>query len=264
MSCYNSYLMIRRWDKKRSKWYCKAIGQSNYPGRAVALLAPLLKNCENVIDVGAGCGALSIPIAGLGKKVTAIEPSRWMYNLLLKRAEEEGIKYIRAYNTGWAGNRLEGKENIKTKSFDMAICANLPEDVVCNANFLRYISGISGKFVVYLQGAGEWNKFYYKELYPLLFKKKYVYEGGFIKTYNFLYRHNIFANVNMFDFYLDQPFDDFDDAMDFWRHRLKRKLTQEKEKALAGFLKKKLITSRNNTLTAPFGLRKAALMWWKP
>jgi hypothetical protein len=63
--------------------------------------------------------------------------------------------------------------------------------------------------------------------------------------------------------------------MDFWRHRIKTKLTSEKERMIADFLKKKLIfsrnrsrsvgtTGRNNTLVAPFGLRKAALMWWKP
>ena len=146
----------------------------------------------------------------------------------------------------------------------MVICANLPESIVCSANFLKYISNISKKFIVYLQGAGEWDRFYYKKLYPMLFKKKYVYDGGFIKTYNFLYQHGIFANVRIFDFYLDQPFEDFDDAMDFWRHRLEKKLTAGKEKALARFLKKKLIASgQDNTLIAPFGLRKAAVMWWE-
>ena len=258
------YLMATKWDKKRSFWYCRAIEQSNYPQKAIAVLAPLLKKCEGVIDVGAGCGALSIPASSLVKNITAVEPSRWMYEVLLKRAKESGIKNIRACNTGWEGNRFRGNLHSKLMPHDMVICANLPESIVCSANFLKYISNISKKFIVYLQGAGEWDRFYYKKLYPMLFKKKYIYEGGFIKTYNFLYQHGIFANVRIFDFYLDQPFEDFDDAMDFWRHRLEKKLTAEKEKALARFLKKKLITSgQNNTLIAPFGLRKAAVMWWE-
>ncbi len=265
MSCYNPYLMTTKWDEKRSLWYCRAIEQSNYPRSAVIALTQLLKECESVIDVGAGCGALSIPIAGLVKNVTAIEPSKWMYNLLLKRAKGSGLKNIRAYNTAWIGNRFQGSLHSKLKPHDMIICANLPESIVCNIKFLKYISTLSGKFIVYLQSAGEWDRFYYKKLYPLLFKKKYVYEGGFIKTYNFLYQQNIFANVKIFDFYLDQPFKDFDDAMDFWRHRLKRKLTSEKERVLAHFLKKKLMPpGDNNALTAPFGLRKAAVMWWNP
>ncbi len=254
--------MTTKWDKKRSLWYCRAIEQSNYPQNAVTALTTLLKKCESVIDIGAGCGALSIPMARLVKNISAVEPSKWMYTLLLKRTQESGIKNIRAYNTAWKGTEFPGSMNMKLKSFDMVMCANLPENVVCDLNFLKYITDISRKFIVYLQGAGKWDKFYYRKLYPLLFKKKYVHEGGFIKTYNFLYKHKIFANVKIFDFYLDQPFEDFEDAMDFWRHRLNRKLTPKKEKVLARFLKKKLITSKDDTLIAPFGLRKAALTWW--
>ena len=80
--------MATKWDKKRSFWYCRAIEQSNYPQKAIAVLAPLLKKCEGVIDVGAGCGALSIPASSLVKNITAVEPSRWMYEVLLKRAKE--------------------------------------------------------------------------------------------------------------------------------------------------------------------------------
>ena len=289
ISCYyNTDLMATQWDEKRSRWYCRAVEHSNYPRRAVAVLTPLLKKCDSVVDFGAGCGALSIPISGKLKKVTAIEPSIWMYKLLLKRLKKAGLKNIKAYNTGWKSHRLQGELHTKLESHDMVICANLPENVVCNVNFLRYITQISTKFIVYIQNAGEWNKFYYKDLYPMLFKKKYVYKSNYIKTCKFLHQHGISANIKIFNYYHDQPFEDFNDAMDFWQHRLKIKLTSRKGKILADFLKKKLIatrkrfsesryestpmgradrsvgtTGRNNTLIAPFGLRKAVLIWWE-
>lgn len=274
ISCYN-FMMTTKWDKKRSRWYCRAIEQSNYPQKAVTALSPLLRTCDSVIDIGAGCGALSIPIARLVKRVTAVEPSQWMYNLLLKRAKKSGIRNIKVYNTRWLKTKFQGKLRSKIKPHDMLICANLPPDVVCNVNFLRYISKISMKYIVYLHGVGEWNRFYYDDLYPMLLKRKYIHEGDYLNTYEFLHKQGIFANIEIFEFYLDQPFKDFDDAMDFWRHRIKTKLTSEKERMIADFLKKKLIfsrnrsrsvgtTGRNNTLVAPFGLRKAALMWWKP
>jgi len=266
--------MVTKWDKQRSEWYYRAVEQSNYPERAVKTLLPLLRKCDSVIDIGAGCGALSIPIARLVKRVTATEPSKWMYALLLRSAKEAGIKNITAYNSGWLKTGVKGGLKSKLKPHDMVLCANLPPDIVCNVNFLSYISKVSGKYVVYLHGAGEWNRFYYDDLYPLLLGRKYIHDGDYLKTYSFLHGQGIFANTKIFEFYLDQPFKDFDDAMDFWRHRLKARLTKRKEKILSDFLKKKLISTRNrsrgagmtgqsNTLTAPFGLRRAAIMWWK-
>ncbi|MEE8329786.1 MAG: rRNA adenine N-6-methyltransferase family protein [Thermodesulfovibrionia bacterium] len=257
--------MATKWDEKRSDWYCRAIDNSDYPKKAVTALRPLLRTCDSVIDIGAGCGALSVPVAGLVKRVTAIEPSIWMYNLLLKRAKEAGVKNIRAYNTGWKGAGLEGNLHSRLKPHDMIICANLPHEVVCNVNFLRFITDKAKKFVVYMQSAGEWNRFYYKDLYPILFRRKYICEGDYVKTYTFLHQHGIFANIKISDYYLDQPFEDFNDALAFWRHRLKKKLSSGKERILADFLRKKLIRSRHrNTLIAPFGLRRVAFMWWKP
>ncbi len=204
-----------------------------------------------------------------------------MYRLLLKRSKKAGLKNIKAYNAGWKNHRLQGELHTKLKSHDMVICANLPENVVCNVNFLRYITKISRKFIVYIQNAGEWNKFYYKDLYPMLFKKKYVYGVNYKKTCKFLHQHGISANIKIFNYYHDQPFEDFNDALDFWQHRLKIKLASRKGKILVDFLKKKLIVTRersseasrsdrsvgtigrNNTLIAPFGLRKAVLIWWE-
>ena len=271
--------MTAKWDEKRSNWYCRAIEHSNYPQKAVNALAPLLKKCESVIDIGAGCGALSIPIAGKVKKVTAVEPSKWMYELLLKRSTQAGIKNITAYNTGWKGNKFERNLHHDLKPHDMVICANLPGHIVSSLSFLRYIRKISKKFIVYIQNAGKWNRFYYKELYPLLLKKKYSDTCNYIRTYNFLHKQGILANAEIFDYYLDQPFKDFEEALDFWKHKMEIRLSSEKEKLLTAFLSKKLIHSgqacllasrrsgpdrQDCNLIAPFGLRKSALVWWKP
>ena len=257
--------MTTKWDRKRSYWYYRAIEQSNYPEKAFTAMLPLLRVCESVIDIGAGCGALSIPVAGKVRKVTAVEPSVWMYNLLLKRAKDARIKNIKAFNTGWKRTRLQGNLHRELKPHDMVICANLPHHIICNINFLEYIKKLSKKFIVYIQNAGGWNRFYYKELYPLLLKKRYSNECDYINTYSFLHKHQILANVKIFEYSLDQPFEDFDEALDFWRHRLGLKLTPEKERLLVHFLRKKLApySQRPYTLTAPFGLRRAAMMWWE-
>jgi SAM-dependent methyltransferase len=258
--------MGTKWDKKRSEWYCRAIEQSNYSKNTIAAIAPLLRQCESVLDVGAGCGALSLPLAKRVKKVTAIEPSKWMYGLLRQRAGNAGVRNIRAYNVVWKVTRRQGGMNMALiRSHDMVLCANLPHTLVCSARFLREITAISKKYIVYIQNAGGWNRFYYRELYPLLLKEKYINECDYIHTYNFLHKHGILANVKIFEYSLDQPFEDFHEALSFWKHRLNIRLTPEKETLLVRFLRKKLVTSgKTGRLSAPFGTRKSAVTWWTP
>lgn len=249
------------WDKKRSEWYCSAVELSNYPVNAVSALSHLLRECEGVADIGAGCGALSLPIAGKVRRVSAYEPSRWMFELLRKRSRSAGIRNIRAYQAGWK----KGSDLRDMKPHDMVICANLPQEIVCSRAFLRHIMKSSKKYIVYLQNAGGWNRFYYRELYPLLLNREYVIEGDYINTYDFLHEQGILANVRIFEYSLDQPFQDFDEALDFWKHRLATKLTPNKERLLQAFLKKKLVHSdKYDCLIAPFGVRRAALTWWAP
>jgi SAM-dependent methyltransferase len=254
------------WDKKRSEWYSRAVDGSNYPANAVKALRELLKECESVLDIGAGCGALSIPIAKKVKRVTAVEPSKCMFEILKNKVKKAGLRNIRAYNAGWRGARFQGDLQRKLRPHDMVICANLPYRMVCNERFLRHITEKARHYIVYLQGAGGWNRFYYRDLYPLLLKRKYRTEGDYMKTYMFLHKQGILPNVKIVDFYLDQPFDDFKDALDFWHHRLNGILSPKKESMLENFLRKKLIPSgkKKNALVAPFGLRRAALTWWRP
>jgi SAM-dependent methyltransferase len=252
--------METTWDKKRSEWYCRAIEQSNYPKKTTAAISQILRKCETVLDIGAGCGALTLPLAESVRKVTAVEPSRWMYALLLERAGKAGIQNIRAYNAGWKANRLHRD----IKPHDMIICANLPYSMICSVRFLRCVTALSKKYIVFIQNAGAWNRFYYREMYPLLLKKKYVNRCNYIQTYNFLYKHGILANVKMFEYTLDQPFEDFEEALAFWKHRLNIRFSPEKERTLVRFLRKKLVMNRKtNTFSAPFGTRKSALMWWR-
>jgi hypothetical protein len=257
--------MATKWDKKRSEWYCKAIEQSNYPKNALAALAPLLRRCESVLDIGAGCGALSIPVARKVKRVSAVEPSKWMYTLLLQRARKAGVTNIEAYHAGWRGTRLQGVLPRPIEPHDMVICANLPHHIICNTRFLGYITRRTKNVVVYIQNAGGWNRFYYRELYPMLLKRRYRNECDYIRTYNFLHEQGILANVKIFNYSLDQPFDDFEEALNFWKHRLDIKFTPEKEKQLIRFLKKKLIPyGKSGGYIAPFGQRRTALTWWAP
>jgi FkbM family methyltransferase len=58
---------------------------------------PLLPD-YTVLDVGAGTGRITIPMAKCVKRVTALEPSQKMLSILKATAEKEGVSNIQCIN----------------------------------------------------------------------------------------------------------------------------------------------------------------------
>lgn len=57
---------------------------------------------DSVLDVGAGTGALAVPLAGRVRKVTALDQSRYMLEEILKKAARQNLSNITTVNINWA------------------------------------------------------------------------------------------------------------------------------------------------------------------
>jgi len=56
---------------------------------------------DRVLDVGAGPGALAVPLARAGCRVTAVEPARAMMAVLQENAERLGLRDVRCVERRW-------------------------------------------------------------------------------------------------------------------------------------------------------------------
>lgn len=249
------------WNTLKARWYQKGLKYSTLPKTALDIILPETKDCKTFLDIGSGCGTFAIPLANVGKKVTAIDPSRAMVEILNEEIKNRKIKNIKTINASWG--------EVKVKPHDAVICANVPE-LLKSKDFLRDISmpvlkGFNSgwaKKMVFLIGAANPNadKFYYKELYPVLFNKEFPPKTDYMETYNALHSFGIFANINIIDYNFDQPFDDMEDALEFWKEHLGI-VTEEYDEKLRRFLKRKL-EKRNYGLIARFR-KKSAIIWWR-
>jgi SAM-dependent methyltransferase len=97
-----------RFTKKQfAMEYDRRMKNDGYPGNILPLIIEKTKDCESIIDIGAGTGLLTIPLAEWGHRVTAVEPSAPMIELLRRNAAGrclDSISVEQEYWETWDGN----------------------------------------------------------------------------------------------------------------------------------------------------------------
>ncbi|KKG14869.1 hypothetical protein EO98_03770 [Methanosarcina sp. 2.H.T.1A.6] len=111
------------WNQRASD-YSDFISTSDFEHgkkiRALFEAEGLLNKDWNILDVGAGPGAVTIPFAEKVSSVTSVEPAEEMANYLLKNAEERGLFNIRIIPTLWQEVEIENLRN----TFDLVVCCH--------------------------------------------------------------------------------------------------------------------------------------------
>ena len=245
--------MSNFWDTTKVRWYKEGLKYNSLPEKALEIILPETEDCKTFLDVGSGCGTLSIPLAKAGKKVTAMDSSKAMIQDLEDEIKKRSINNILPLQAAWG--------EIDTKPHDVILCANVPGLLRDSSGFLKKSNNLAEKAVFLIVGADpNANKFYYKELYPLLFNKAFLPKKGFIDIYTSLNNIGILANVKIIEYNFDQPFKDIDEALAFWKAYIPL-TTDGHDKILKTFLEKKLERKKEG-LIARFR-KKSAIIWWR-
>lgn len=241
------------WNRLKANWYRRGLDYTDFPQKALAVILPRAAGARTFLDVGAGCGTLAIPLARAGKKVTALDSSAAMIDILKEDVAKGKITGVKPLLAKW--------EEAELKPHDAVICSNVPALLGEPEKAVGRMAALARKYVFIIENADpKADKFYYKELYPLLFNKPFGERSDYFKTYSALHGMGIFANVEMIDYDFDQPFDDIEEAVEFWKEYIGI-VTEEHDKTLKGFLEKKLVRKKGVLLTRFH--KKSAVMWWK-
>lgn len=240
------------WNRLKANWYQKGLAYSTFPDVALSFILPRIAGAKTVLDIGAGCGTLSIPLAKAGKTVTALDAAPSMIELLDKEIERQGISGIKTIRAAWG--------EVALKAHDVVLLANVPTILQEPDAFLSKVGSLAKKAVFIIENADpKGDKFYYRELYPLVFNRPFGERSDYLKTYTALHSMGIYANVEIIDYDFDQPFDSIDEAVAFWKEYMGI-VTEEHDRTLKGFLETKLIRKKK-ILLARFH-KRSAIIWW--
>ncbi|OGQ60091.1 MAG: hypothetical protein A3J24_07955 [Deltaproteobacteria bacterium RIFCSPLOWO2_02_FULL_53_8] len=241
------------WNKLKADWYRRGLEHSEFPAAALGVMLPRLKGAKSILDVGAGCGSLTLPLAKKGFAVTALEPSIAMLDILKRDTAAAKLRKVKTILGEW------GK--VSVKAHDVVVCANVPELLKQPQAFVKEASGLARQTIFLIVNADpQSNKFYYRELYPLLFNKQWTARSDYLQTYASLHEMGIYANIEMINYAFDQPFNDMNEAVAFWKEYIGI-VTEEHDMTLKGFLEKKLV-KKNKLLIARFN-KRSAVIWWR-
>ena len=227
--------MGSRWDKRAKKFNESVMQHSERTERQIAKLE--LKPEYTVLDVGAGTGRLSIPIAKQVKSVTAVDPSKGMLACLEENVEREGITNVTSINKRWEDIEM----GVDIEPHDVVIASH-SLGMLDIQEALRKMDAASKRCVYIMNFAGRWMGNGDEELLKTVFgeERRSCHSLDYILFYNILHDMKIYANVDILETVFEQHYDSLDDAVERWKEM--RDIPDEKEDVLREHLSKMLTT----------------------
>ena len=242
----------RYWTPRRARLFNLALQASDFPAQTIKALGPALAGCRTVLDVGAGVGALTVLLAKQGYQVTALEPNSVMLQELRGNLARNHLENVACVQAAW-GNGV-------TVPHDLILVANVAPVFDNVLPFLAEAEPLARQAVALVQNVGPGGeKFYVGELYPHLLGRPYPGREDYLRTLTLLHSLGIYAHTQIVTYQFDQPFEDFAEAVQFWKVLLRLE-TQDQERKLVAFLHGRLEQVGDRWI-APMR-RRSAVIWW--
>ncbi len=244
------------WTDRTVGWYARAVARSDFAAKVLGAIGSALGGCRDALDVGAGCGALALPLAQRLERVTALEPSPAMARGLRQAAAAAGLGNVTVVEAAWG--------EVAVAPHDLVVCAHVGVLLGAGSPFLAAAPALTRRLLVLVRDAPrreDQDKFFYRELYPALLGRVYEHRSHADETLAGLRALGIEPRVTTIQYSSDQPFEDLDEACDFWMTYMGLG-GQRSRDYLEGFLRERLVKA-GGELIAPFR-KTAAIFIWSP
>ena len=240
------------WTERTVAWYERANARSDYAARVFAAATDLLAPCRSALDVGAGFGALTLPLAHRLQRVTAVEPSPSMAAALRNAASRQSLDNVRVIEAAWG--------DVAVSPHDLVVCAHVGPLLRPGSKFLSEVGRIARRGVLLVSDtSGGDDKFFFSELYPRLLGRPYERCCQDEEMLVSLRTIGITPMVTTIEYRSDQPLESLDEAGDFWMTYLGLE-SAETRSWLRGFLAERLSREGAGWL-APFRKRAVVIKW---
>lgn len=245
----------KHWDKNTNPVHFEKIAiKDEYHEKLIPKL--ILNENDSVIDLGSGEGAVTSLIAEKVDKVTAIDSSHMMLELLKQRCDHDDITNIDIVEMD-----IEDANVDTVGEYDVVISSRSLMGIYDIEDVLTNINKIAKKYV-FLIVFGRKNWLLEKKFYESI-NKKYPDFAPYDYLFNILINLGIYPNIENFDLVGNRKYDDIDDAFTRMKWKMNNLTDEEKDKIIP-FIEENLFkNSEDGKLENPIDKADLILMWWK-
>jgi SAM-dependent methyltransferase len=237
--------LIKRYKKH-------ALQGSERPDSHLDFVLNTVDPTSSVLDIGAGSGRWTLPLAGKAHSLTAVEPSEDMAAILQQNLKAGSLENVRIVRSTW--------EAAEVGIHDISVCAHAMYSSPDLALFVRKMERFS-RLACYLAIRLPPADGIIGELYNTIYGYPYD-SANAIVAYNALYSLGIYCNIlvekDIYRWVDNTP----DEAF----ARAKRHLHLESDTGYDGLIRDTLsrrLSPSSNRYVWPDGMR-SLLLWWKP
>ena len=241
-----------RWQRDRAQHFDAAVKRKSKerPDPLLDFVVSRLEPGHTVLDIGAGTGRFTIPMARAAGRVTAVEPSPSMAAFLQENAAAEGLPNIDLTMAGW--------DNAEVAVHDIALCAHAMYSSPDLVSFVRKMERSARSTCFLLMRVPS-----HDGIMAHLSRHTYGQphdSPNFVVGYNVLYEMGIYANVLMDPLIRTWADDTPDEALERARRHLRLGESTAHDDTIRSTLAQRL-TFRDGLYHWPDGMRTALVSW---
>lgn len=249
-TCRTNFSETSYWDKQATIFNENASYMQDLTHKQLERI--ILKPEHSVLEVGAGTGRITLPLAKKVKNVTAVEPSLNMLNILKANSKKENTK-----NITYVQKAIEDLEPTKVKSHDIVL-ASFSLVMADVEEVLMKMNTIASKSVYVFLSASQWLD---EEIKNIIYEKNY--SNFILPDYEYVYYIlrdlGITANVDVWGFQYQQRYDNLEDiTMKFTK---RYNIPVNKQSEVKNFLSKNVVHDNKKEIWF-IRNKKAATIWW--
>ena len=219
--------------------------------RLLALATPQ----TTVLDVGAGPGRHALPLARVARRVTVVEPSAAMRELLTAGIEREGLRNVEIVPAEWPPARE------RVEPADLVVCAHVLYPVVEVEPFLRALDGAArrGCYLVMRLGQREGP---YLGLFEQIWGEPRALAPTALDLFNVAHQLGLSAGFEVVPFPSWRSFDGIEEAVAQVHADVLNPPDPAAEALIRAFLAERLV-ERDGKLALLADAPRAGLVFWE-
>jgi SAM-dependent methyltransferase len=241
------------WDERTASYVRLSDTLAPESDPVVSAVARYVGPDGTLLDVGAGAGRYTFPLAAAATQVTAVEPSPGMCAALRAGLQRRGITNVRIVNSTW--------ENANAAPHDVVLAAHVLYTIEAIVPFIEKLARAARRacFVVNrVEGLDN-------VLEPLWLEVRGAAcprEPGFLDLHNLLRSMGIQANAWVQQIGAPSSFATLQDAVGFTRSRLGLSGDRSRDAVIRTFLLDTLVSADGGRLIWPKS-PDTAIVWWE-